>query len=120
MVAMKKDHLVPWEAAFDGMKLFSSYCRFVLGGSGHVAGSINPPHRNKYCYWINEQIKSSTATAKEWLKTATEIQGSWWNDWLQWILPMAGESVEPREISHSLRDAPGMYVHGTCLQNDFE
>ena len=49
---MKKDHLVPWKAAFDGMKLFDSEVRFVVGGSGHVAGVVNPPARNKYCYWI--------------------------------------------------------------------
>ncbi|MBQ7673417.1 MAG: alpha/beta fold hydrolase [Alphaproteobacteria bacterium] len=108
MISMEKDHLVPWKATFDGMKLFNSNIRFVLGGSGHVAGSINPPQRNKYCYWVNE---GTVETAAEWFETATKIAGSWWNDWLKWITPMMGEMVAPRQIANFLRDAPGIYVN---------
>jgi polyhydroxyalkanoate synthase len=109
MISTKKDHLVPWEATFDGMNLFGVKPRFVLGGSGHVAGAINPPFRNKYCYWVNEK---SAKTAQEWIETATEFAGSWWNDWLKWLAPMMGEMINARniDVNRVIRDAPGIYV----------
>jgi polyhydroxyalkanoate synthase len=110
MVSMIKDHLVPWKATFDSLKIFKNNIRFVLGGSGHVAGAINPPLKNKYCYWINGN-NASTTTAEEWLETATKISGSWWNDWFEWIKPMAGECINPVAIKKFLRNAPGTYVH---------
>ncbi|MDR2794192.1 MAG: alpha/beta fold hydrolase [Holosporaceae bacterium] len=111
MISTIKDHLVPWEASFDGIKLFNTSVRFVLGGSGHVAGAINPPLRNKYCYWVNEKI---TNDAQEWIKNAVEFAGSWWTDWFEWIKPKMGEMVAPRHITDFLRDAPGIYVHGSA------
>lgn len=108
MISTEKDHLVPWKAAFDGMKLFGEKVRFVLGGSGHVAGAINHPSKNKYCYWINEK---AVKTAEEWLETATKFAGSWWNDWIEWIKPMMGEMVDARKVGAFLRDAPGIYVN---------
>lgn len=107
MISMKKDHLVPWKAAFDGMKLFNSKIRFVVGGSGHVAGVVNPPFRNKYSYWINDKFATN---AQEWFDKAIEIQGSWWNDWIEWIKPMMGELVSPPIVENFLREAPGLYV----------
>jgi polyhydroxyalkanoate synthase len=108
MISMKKDHLVPWRATFDGMKLFDGAIRFVLGGSGHVAGAINHPSKNKYCYWTNEKRIDD---AQKWFETAAEIAGSWWNDWFKWIKPMAGQSVDPFKIGDFIRDAPGIYVN---------
>ncbi|MDR0678002.1 MAG: alpha/beta fold hydrolase [Holosporaceae bacterium] len=108
MISTKKDHLVPWEATFDGIKLLGKNIKFVLGGSGHVAGIINAPIKNKYSYWIN---KKHVKTAQEWLDTATEITGSWWNDWLKWIKPMAGDMIDPFRIVNFIRDAPGIYVN---------
>lgn len=107
MISMIKDHLVPWKAAYDGLNLFNGKIRFVLGGSGHVAGAINSPVKNKYNYWINEK---KTSTADEWLKTATEFTGSWWKDWLNWMTPMMGEKIPALKIQNFLRDAPGIYV----------
>lgn len=108
MISMKKDHLVPWMASFDGIKLFpKNTVRFVLGGSGHVAGVVNPPINHKYCYWINNCM---TDVAQEWFQTATEIAGSWWNDWIEWIKPMMGNMINPIAITNSLYDAPGKYV----------
>lgn len=108
MMSTIKDHLVPWKAAFDGMKLLSnSPVKFVVGGSGHVAGIVNPPARKKYSYWINDQVKDSV---QEWLETAREIQGSWWNNWLEWIKPFSGSLVKSPIINEFLRDAPGLYV----------
>ncbi|MDR2724459.1 MAG: alpha/beta fold hydrolase [Holosporaceae bacterium] len=108
MISMKKDHLVPWQATFDGMRLFSGDIRFVLGGSGHVAGVVNHPNKDKYCYWINQK---KTATAEEWFASATEMAGSWWNDWLEWIKPMAGPLMDSFKIIDFIRDAPGIYVN---------
>ena len=108
MISMQKDHLVPWKATFDGMKLFNSKIRFVLGGSGHVAGSINPPQKNKYCYWVNDEMIDD---AEKWFETATKFAGSWWSDWLKWITPMMGEMITPKPIGKSLRNAPGIYVN---------
>jgi polyhydroxyalkanoate synthase len=110
MISTIKDHLVPWEAAFDGVKLFGDRVRFVLGGSGHVAGAINPPSKNKYCYWINN---AEINDAETWMKNAQKFVGSWWTDWLDWIKPIVGELVAPRQITNSLRDAPGVYVTET-------
>lgn len=108
MISTIKDHLVPWKAAFDGMKLLSnSPVKFVVGGSGHVAGIVSPPDRKKYSYWTNDQIVDSV---QEWLDTAKEIQGSWWNNWLEWIKPFSGQLIKSPVISEFLRDAPGLYV----------
>jgi polyhydroxyalkanoate synthase len=115
MISTMKDHLVPWQATFDSMKLLKSATRFVLGGSGHVAGVINPPTNNKYCYRIN----SDTAkTAQEWFDTAAEITGSWWDDWFKWIKPMAGKMIDPLKIVDFIRDAPGIYVNNETPKDD--
>jgi polyhydroxyalkanoate synthase len=111
MVSMIKDHLVPWQATFDSLKIFKSNVRFVLGGSGHVAGAINPPSKNKYCYWINEK---NTSTAEEWLETAVKFSGSWWNDWFEWIKPMSGKLIDSVDIKKFIRNAPGIYVNMDC------
>ncbi|MDR0677521.1 MAG: alpha/beta fold hydrolase [Holosporaceae bacterium] len=108
MISTKKDHLVPWQATFDGIKLLNDKVRFVLGGSGHVAGVVNPPSRNKYCYWTNSQ---QTKTAQEWLETAVETAGSWWNDWFEWIKTISGTTIIPPQITNSIRNAPGIYVN---------
>lgn len=115
MISMVKDHLVPWKAAYDGMKLFKKVARFVVGGSGHVAGVINPPSRHKYSYWTNDARPS---IADEWFKGAVEHAGSWWNDWFEWINSKSGEQVQPRKIKKYLCDAPGMYVKNKFDEDD--
>ena len=108
MISMKKDHLVPWIAAFDGLKLFKKgIVKFVVGGSGHVAGVVNPPEKHKYSFWINDKI---TETAQEWMDTATEIAGSWWNNWFTWLTPYLGDKVDAKSIKEFLYNAPGKYV----------
>ena len=107
MISMIKDHLVPWKAAFDGLKLFKAPVRFVVGGSGHVAGAINHPSKNKYSYWTNEKNANS---AQEWLDSATEIAGSWWNDWVGWLKQFSGDLQPAKQIEKFLADAPGTYV----------
>jgi polyhydroxyalkanoate synthase len=110
IISFVKDHLVPWMSTFDSKKLFGGDVRFVLGGSGHVAGAINHPAKNKYCYWLNDGKGNSITSAEEWMETAAQLSGSWWNDWIKWMAPMMGEQIEPRNIFSWLRDAPGIYV----------
>ena len=109
IVATQKDHIVPWKAAFPAFqKLRNS--RFILGGSGHIAGIINPPSGQKYGYWTNET--PHTISAEEWLNTATKHAGSWWKEWQTWLTPYLGQkTLMPKDIkSRSLEDAPGRYA----------
>ena len=105
------DHIAPWKSTFAGAKLFGGDSRFILGGSGHIAGIVNPPNANKYCYWTNEELSHSAET---WLSTARKHEGSWWNDWNEWAGRFGGAQSKPRKISlssrRSLEDAPGSYA----------
>ncbi|MGH8599939.1 MAG: PHA/PHB synthase family protein, partial [Burkholderiales bacterium] len=77
-----EDHIAPWKATYAGARLFKGPVRFVLGGSGHIAGIVNPPAANKYCYWTHDKLP---AQPDPWLKAATQHPGSWWADWAQWV-----------------------------------
>ena len=106
-----EDHIAPWKSTYAGAKLFSGPVRFVLGGSGHIAGIINPPEANKYGYWTNDKLAE---TPQAWLASANQHPGSWWNDWARWIEQHAGDKVPAREPGtgqlKALEDAPGSYV----------
>ncbi len=106
-----EDHIAPWKATYRGTQLFGGPVSFVLGGSGHIAGVINPPAAGKYCYWTNRECP---ADPHQWFETATQHQGSWWPDWLEWVKPNAGEMVPARTPGDGrlepLEDAPGSYV----------
>ena len=110
-VATIEDHIAPWKSTYAGAKLFPGDVRFVLGGSGHIAGIINPPRANKYGYWTHDTLED---TPDEWLAGATQHPGSWWNDWAQWVKAHAGPRVAAREPGkgklQALEDAPGSYV----------
>ena len=106
-----EDHIAPWKSTYAGAQLFAGEVRFVLGGSGHIAGIINPPAANKYCYWTREGL---AATPDEWFDGAAKNPGSWWNDWAQWAA-QRGEGQVPARAPGSgglpaLEDAPGSYV----------
>ena len=106
-----EDHIAPWKSTYAGAKLFNSKVRFVLGGSGHIAGIVNPPAANKYCYWTNDKLAD---TAQAWLDVADQHAGSWWSDWAKWIGQYAGEKIAARipgdRKLKALEDAPGSYV----------
>lgn len=111
MVSMQKDHLVPWIATFDSVKVLNkNNIRFCLGGSGHVAGVVNHPSSNKYCYWVNENAAAKYESPEEWLADATKTQGSWWIDWMKWVKGVSGKEVKPQRIDEQLPSAPGQYV----------
>ncbi|MEO7727448.1 MAG: class I poly(R)-hydroxyalkanoic acid synthase [Burkholderiales bacterium] len=106
-----EDHIAPWKSTYAGAQLFPGKVHFVLGGSGHIAGIVNPPAANKYGYWTNDKL---AATPQAWLDAATQHAGSWWTDWAQWVAAHAGAKVPARVPGKgklkALEDAPGSYV----------
>lgn len=105
-IALKDDHVSAWSAVYDGAKLLRA--EFLLGGSGHNAGVINPPSANKHGFWTNDARPN---TAKEWLETATRNEGSWWPWWDAWLSAKGGgERVPAREITDGIEAAPGSYA----------
>jgi polyhydroxyalkanoate synthase len=111
-LAAKEDHIAPAKSVFNGAKLFGGEMRYVLGGSGHIAGVVNPPGpKPKYQYWTGPR---PTGAFEAWVGTAEEHPGSWWPDWLAWIDAQAPEKVPAREpgggVVPLLGDAPGEYV----------
>jgi len=110
-ISTLEDHIAPWKSTYAGARLLSGPVRFVLGGSGHIAGIINPPAANKYCYWVNERLLENPDA---WLRDAEQHPGSWWVDWGRWVARRAGEKVPARVPgAHGLKaieDAPGSYV----------
>ena len=110
-VATKEDHIAPAPSVFRGAKLFGGPVRYVLGGSGHIAGVINPPAKAKYGYATGPQ---PFGELDEWTARATTTQGSWWGDWFAWVSGQAPHMVEARRPGAgrlaALGDAPGSYV----------
>jgi polyhydroxyalkanoate synthase len=108
-----EDHIAPWKSTYLGALNFGGPVRFVLGGSGHIAGIVNPPAANKYGYWINPAPKLP-ASADEWMEGAQQHPGSWWTDWQAWISTHDSEQVEARDPAKgklkALEDAPGSFV----------
>ncbi len=107
----KEDHIAPFRSVFKARHNFSGPVRFVLAGSGHIAGVINPPDTNKYQYWLNAD---EPWEVDAWLRGATEHAGSWWPDWDAWLSFQSGEMVAARHPGDRnlpvLEDAPGTYV----------
>ena len=110
-VSTLEDHISPWPSTYAGAQLFAGPVRFVLGGSGHIAGIINPPQAGKYCYWTHDTLD---ADPQQWLAGAVRHPGSWWPDWAAWVAPYADEQVPARAPGTAqlpvLEDAPGTYV----------
>ena len=110
--ASREDHIVPWATAFETTHLLSGENTFVLGASGHIAGVINPPAKNKRNYWAGGD---TSGDAENWLATAQSVPGSWWPVWTAWLARLAGAEVaapkHPGSRAHRrLRAAPGKYV----------
>jgi polyhydroxyalkanoate synthase len=107
-ISTAEDHIAPWKTTYKGSQYLGGEVRFVLGGSGHIAGIVNPPAAKKYQYWTNDARPES---ADDWFKTATPHPGSWWEDWQAWMdVQNGGEKVPARTPTHPLEDAPGSYV----------
>ena len=103
----KEDHIAPFTSVFRGTKLFKGPVRFILAGSGHIAGVINAPAAKKYQYWTNDDAPK---TLEKWLEGAAEHPGSWWPDWDAWLSKQSGKKVPARKPKDAITDAPGSYV----------
>jgi polyhydroxyalkanoate synthase len=112
--AGREDHIAPPESVWKIMDHFSGEKRFVLAGSGHIAGVVNPPSAQKYCHWVNDQ---ACGTLEQFIEGADERKGSWWPDWLDWLKKQDSKTVKaegariPGEGKlKAIEDAPGSYV----------
>jgi polyhydroxyalkanoate synthase len=113
-LATREDHIAPAKSVFLGSKFFGGPVRFVVAGSGHIAGVINPPDKNKYQYWTGGP---PTGNLDGWVAAAEEHPGSWWPDWVEWIKQQDAAEVPARQPGGGklkpIEDAPGSYVKMT-------
>lgn len=110
-LSTKDDHIAPWKSTYAATQLYKGPKRFVLSASGHIAGVINPPAANKYCFWTNTK---TPADPDAFFESAKQHDGSWWPDWQKWIKKYAGGEVAARKPGDGklkvIEDAPGSYV----------
>ncbi|MBB5216821.1 class I poly(R)-hydroxyalkanoic acid synthase [Parapusillimonas granuli] len=119
----REDHIVPWRSAYASTGILSGDARFVLGASGHIAGVINPPNKQRRSYWKLDAEPSSGRLpddADAWLGGASEHPGSWWPDWAAWLADHAGPKVRAAkslgDARHvPLEEAPGSYVKARAV-----
>jgi polyhydroxyalkanoate synthase len=118
-IATREDHIAPPDSVFISSKLFGGPVRFVLAGSGHIAGVVNPPYKEKYMHWAGGDNTDGPSirnyeTLESWIADAKEVPGSWWPDFNQWLSDKAGEQVPAREPGATdfppIEEAPGHYV----------
>ena len=112
ILSTKDDHIAPWMSTYSAVNTYSGPVKFVLAGSGHIAGVINPPSdKMKYGYWTNAK---NPKDPQAWLDGATQHEGSWWPEWQKWIGRKAGKKIPARAPGDGklkiLEDAPGSYV----------
>jgi polyhydroxyalkanoate synthase len=111
-LATREDHIAPAESVLYGSQFFGGPVKFVLTGSGHIAGVVNPPSLGKYQFWTSDSTKD--ATLANWLKGAQEHKGSWWPHWRDWLRSLDDEEVPARPVGTddlpAIEDAPGSYV----------
>jgi polyhydroxyalkanoate synthase len=111
-LATREDHIAPAKSVLEGSKYFGGPVKFVLAGSGHIAGVINPPLKPKYQYWLGGKPEGSDVDA--WMTKAKEYTGSWWPNWFEWLEAQDDTKVPARQIGEgklkAIEDAPGSYV----------
>jgi polyhydroxyalkanoate synthase len=116
-ISTVEDHIAPWKSTYMGARLPTGATKFVLGGSGHIAGIVNPPVANKYGYWTNDATDGNLPEdPQEFLAGATQNPGSWWTHWSEWMnsLPGGSAKVKARNPEDGplavIEPAPGSYV----------
>jgi len=109
----RDDHIAPYPSVYKATQLYSGETTFMLAGSGHIAGVINPPSANKYGYWTHDELPSDP---EDWIDAAAYHEGSWWGYWNDWVGRHAGDPVPAREPGDGplpvIEPAPGSYVRG--------
>ncbi len=107
----RNDHIAPYRSIYRSTHLYGGPVRFVMAGSGHIAGVINPPAAKKYQHWLNKDLPE---TADQWLDGAKEHKGSWWPDWEKWLRRKSGTKIPALDPETGpltpIEDAPGSYV----------
>ena len=103
------DHIAPWKSSFNGLSKTSGEKVFILAGSGHIAGIINPEHSNKYGYWMNNE---NYTTPEKWFNSSINKNGSWWNEWYEWKKQFLAEKIISTKMIGitEIEPAPGRYV----------
>ena len=116
LLAAREDHIVPWKTAYASTQYLGGKCEFVLGASGHIAGVVNHPAKNKRNFWVNG---GTTDNPDEWLENAESQPGSWWVHWVEWLRGHGGKEVAARNALGNaeykqIEAAPGRYVKVRC------
>ncbi|WP_037451006.1 class I poly(R)-hydroxyalkanoic acid synthase [Skermanella stibiiresistens] len=110
-LSAREDHIAPWKSTYAATQTFAGPVKFVLSASGHIAGVINPPSANKYCYWTGADLP---AEPDGWLAAAQRAEGSWWPEWNRWVGERSDGEVPARQPGAgglpALEEAPGSYV----------
>jgi polyhydroxyalkanoate synthase subunit PhaC len=107
----REDHIAPYPSVYKATQIYSGDTTFMLAGSGHIAGVINPPDAGKYGYWTNDELPPDP---EDWIAGASQHQGSWWPHWNQWLKDHAGRRIKARVPGDGqlevIEPAPGRYV----------
>lgn len=111
ILSTREDHIAPWTSTYAATQIYKAPVRFCLSASGHIAGVVNPPSAEKYCYWTNTKTPSDP---EAWLRGAKKHDGSWWPEWQRWVSRHSGGKVPARAPGDGklkpVEDAPGSYV----------
>lgn len=116
-VAGDTDHITVWQSVYNGAKLYGGSVEFILSGSGHIKGIINPPADQKYSFRTNnDSTNINNLTPEQWLQGSIKHSGSWWPYWLKWIVKLNSKKIKVKNLQAKIRDlsnapdAPGSYV----------
>ncbi len=113
LLGTQEDHITLWRGVYAGTQIYSGPVTFCLSGSGHIAGVVNPPVKEKYGYWTNDTCPPN---ADNWLRTAEQHKGSWWPHWIKWLEQYGGGKTvpaadrDPAKNPNAIEDAPGSFV----------
>ncbi len=124
MISCKLDHIAPWEVTYSAVNLLGRKPKFILAGSGHIAGIVNHPNKGKYGHWVYDG-DDLPENPLDWLKDAKEKSQSWWFSWLDWLTPISGDKKPAPNFLGSeeflpIEDAPGSYVKSVIKSNELD